>query len=54
MKDYRQRIKFMIAWIEAEYAEYYEMGTVQVIAQQKGDPSMHFLTTRETCCSIPE
>jgi hypothetical protein len=29
----------MIAWIEAEYAKYYEKGTVQVTAQQKGDPS---------------
>jgi hypothetical protein len=42
MKDYRRRIKFMIAWIATEYPEYYERGTVQVTVQQKGDPSVHF------------
>jgi hypothetical protein len=42
MKDYRRRIKFMIAWIETEYSEYYEQGTIQITAQQKGDPSLHF------------
>ena len=42
MKDYRRRIKVMIAWIEAEYSEYYEKGTVQVTTQQKEDPSLHF------------
>jgi hypothetical protein len=42
MKDYRQRITFMIAWIATEYPEYYEKGIIQVTAQQKGDPSVHF------------
>ena len=32
----------MIAWIEAEYPEYYKTGTVEVTAQQKADPSLHF------------
>jgi hypothetical protein len=53
MKDYWQRIKFMIAWIETEYAEYYEMGTVKSLHSKRGIPVCISLSTRETL-NIPE